>query len=139
MHGSGWRRTGDEALALIAPPLDKWEVSEGVAVTKTGSGFTVIGNRLPSGYQLMSPPLDVPAGQVLSVQIVGTLDRGEMCVGVLDGAQQKWLLAPASARIGLLADTGAYTQVRIVFSNCANPPGEFTVKSISYQAFLPEP
>ena len=139
VHGSGWRRTGDEALALIAPPLDKWEVSEGVAVTKTGSGFTVIGNRLPSGYQLMSPPLDVPAGQVLSVQIVGTLDRGEMCVGVLDGAQQKWLLAPASARIGLLADTGAYTQVRIVFSNCANPPGEFTVKSISYQAFLPEP
>ena len=88
---------------------------------------------------LLSPPLDVPDHQRLSIQIVGSVDRGEICVGVLDGAQQKWLLAPTQARVGLLTDTNSYRQVRIVFSNCAHPPGEFTVKSISYQAFPLEP
>lgn len=138
-HGSGWRRNANNALALVAPPLDAWEALAGVTVSKQRDGFNVVGNNISSAYQLLSPPLDVPEKQVLAVQIAGSLDKGEMCVGVLDGAQQKWLMAPTPARVGLLADTQAYTQVRIVFSNCANPPGEFTVRSISYQTFPPEP
>ncbi|MFP5380111.1 MAG: hypothetical protein ACLGHP_10270, partial [Vicinamibacteria bacterium] len=136
---SGWRDDRVEPLAVTAPPLDQWSVVEGVTVTADGDGFLVTGNDAPSGYQLVSPPLDVPAGQVLAVQIAGRVTSGEMCVGVLDGAQQQWLLSPRSAlAVGLLAETGPHTQVRLVFSNCARPPGTFEVRAISYQSFPPE-
>jgi hypothetical protein len=80
----------------------------------------------------------VEPGRVVAFQIVGELTRGEMCVGILDGTQQKWLLPPTNARVGLLADTGTHPQVRLVFSNCANPPGAFTVSAITYETF-PKP
>ena len=134
-HRSGWRKDARNALAVPMPPLDQWDVSADVALSKRGSGFEVASNHLASGYQLMSPPLDVPAKQVVSIQIVGEVINGEMCVGVLDGAQQRWLLAPTPARVGLLVNTGDFTQIRMVFSNCAKPPGLFRVRSITYQAF----
>jgi hypothetical protein len=139
LRGSGWRRYNIWPLEHTAPPLDAWSPSENVAVTKRGNTFTVVGNSLPSGYQLMSPPLDVLPKHVVAVQIVGSVTRGEMCVGVLDGAQQRWLLAPVPPDAGLLADTQDNSQVRIVFSNCTQPPGEFTVRAISYQALSREP
>ena len=134
--GSGWRRRG-APLAQMAPPLDAWDALDGVTVTKRRDEYTVVSNTIPSGYQLLSPPLDVRDHQTLAVQIAGAIDHGEMCVGVLDGAQQKWLLSPQPDRAALLVDTGAYRQVRIVFSNCAHPPGAFTVRSVSYQTFPP--
>ena len=139
LRGSGWRRPGAAPLAVTAPDLDAWSRSEGVAVTGRAGAFSVVGNDAASGYQLVSPPLEVPARHVLAVQIIGSVTSGEMCVGVLDGAQQRWLLTPSEARAGLLADTQDFTQVRIVFSNCANPPGKFTVSSITYQALPSEP
>lgn len=133
---SGWRDDRVEPLASTAPPLDQWLVVEGVIVTPDRNGFTVTGNDTPSGYQLVSPPFDVPAGEVLAVQIAGRVTSGEMCVGVLEGAQQRWLLSPRNAlAVGLLAETGSYTQVRLVFSNCARPPGTFRVRAITYQSF----
>lgn len=134
VRGSGWQGSDLPPLAIAAPPLDAWSPSENVVVTKRGNTFTVVGNSLPSGYQLMSPPLDVPKNRVVAVQIAGSVTSGEMCVGVLDGAQQRWLLAPVAPGAGLAAETQGNSQIRIVFSNCAHPPGEFTVRSISYQA-----
>ncbi len=134
LRGSGWRRFNFSPLAHAAPALDTWSAAEHVVVSRSGRGFAVKSDNIPSGYQLVSPPLEVPAQQVLAVQIVGAVTKGEMCVGVLDGGQQNWLLAPVRPRTALLAPTGDNREVRIVFSNCANPPGEFTVRSISYQA-----
>jgi hypothetical protein len=136
--GSGWRRHGPP-LAQAAPPLGAWDVLAGVTVTKRRDGYSVVGNDIPSGYQLMSPPLEVREHQTLAVQIAGSIEKGEMCVGVIDGAQQAWLLSPMPAGAMLLVDTGAHREVRIVFSNCAHPPGAFTVRSVSYQTFPPAP
>ena len=134
-HRSGWRRRANAPLARAVPPLDAWSRGDDVSVTRQRDAFLVVTNRIQSGYQLVSPALDVPPHHVVAVQIVGRLNRGEICVGILDGTQQKWLLAPSDPRDGLLADTGQYAQVRLVFSNCANPPGEFTVGGITYETF----
>lgn len=134
-YRSGWRGRANEALKHPMPPLDQWSASEGVSVTKHDTGFVVTGNTVASGYQLTSPPIDVPAGHIASFQIVGEITSGGMCVGILDGAQQKWLLAPTDAKVGLFADTGDYQQLRLVFSNCASPPGTFVVRSMTYEAF----
>ena len=136
VHNSGWRRYNDAPLANLAPPLDQWSASEGVVVTLRDDGnFHVAGNTLQSGYQLVSPPLDVVPGQLVAVQIAGRVVAGEMCVGILSN---RWLLPPTDARIGLVANTGESKQVRVVFSNCAYPPGEFTVRAVSFQSF-PKP
>jgi hypothetical protein len=75
----------------------------------------------------------------VAFQIAGELTSGQMCIGILDGAQQRWLLAPTDARVvGLLTETGPHAQVRLVFSNCANPPGAFTVRAITYET-VPKP
>jgi hypothetical protein len=137
-YRSGWRRRNNAPLAHAAPPLDQWTVIEGVALAKSGDRFTVTTDRVPSGYQLMSPPLDVPPQRKVSFQVVGAVEDGEICIGVLDGAQRRWLLAPTNARTGLLVDTGDYQQVRLVFCNCANPPGRFTVRAITYEP-VPQP
>ncbi len=139
MRGSGWRRFNFAPLAEAAPALDTWSAAGQVVVSKRGRTFTVKSDNVPSGYQLVSPPLDVPAQQLVAIQIAGSVTKGEMCVGVLDGVQQHWLLVPVPPRTALLAPTGANRQVRIVFSNCANPPGEFTVRAITYQALPLQP
>lgn len=136
--GSGWRKNAPP-LAQYTPSFDKWDVLDGVTITKRRDAYLITGNDVPSGYQMMSPPLEVRPHETLAVQIAGSVDKGEMCVGVLDGAQQAWLLSPRSERAMILVDTGEYRQVRIVFSNCAHPPGAFTVRSVSYQTFPPEP
>lgn len=137
-YRSGWRRRNNAPLAQGAPPLDQWTAIEGVSVAKSGDRFTVTTNRVPSGYQVMSPPLDVPARRKVSFQVVGEIEEGEICIGVLDGAQQRWLLAPTNARTGLLVDTREHQQVRFVFSNCAHPPGRFSVRAITYEP-IPQP
>ncbi len=132
-HNSGWRRHNDASLANLAPPLDQWTASDGVTVTQRPDGnFHIVGNTVPSGYQLVSPPLTVVPGETVAIQIAGAVVAGEMCVGVLG---DRWLLPPTNARVGLVAETGERNQVRIVFSNCANPPGEFTVRAVSFQSF----
>ncbi|MDP1571598.1 MAG: glycosyltransferase family 39 protein [Vicinamibacterales bacterium] len=132
---SGWRRDGVVPLAHEVPPLDTWGLGEHVTVTPTPSGFEVRGNDVPSGYQLVGPLIAVEPRQVLAIQIIGAVKTGEMCVGVLDGAQQRWLMSPTDARIGLLTDTADETHVRIVFSNCAHPPGTFEVRAVTYETF----
>jgi hypothetical protein len=134
-YRSGWRRRTNKPLALAVPPLDAWSPGDDVSVTRHEGGFVVVTNRIQSGYQLLSPPLDVPPHHVVAFQIVGRLTRGEICVGILDGAQQRWLLPPTDVPVGITAETGDNEQVRMVFSNCATPPGEFAVQSITYEAF----
>lgn len=106
-----------------------------MTVTPTASGFEVRSNDSPSGYQLVSPLIEVEPRRTLALQILGAVKEGEMCVGVLDGAQQRWLMSPTDARIGLLTDTADETHVRIVFSNCAHPPGTFEVRAMTYETF----
>jgi hypothetical protein len=138
-HRSGWRRHNDAPLKVMAPPLDHWPAGENVTVRKEDDGnFTMIGNGVPSGYQLVSPPLEVAPNRTVAFQVVGSLESGEMCIGVLDGPQQRWLLPPTDARMGWLAETGANTEVRFVFSNCASPPGTITVRSVSYETLTPQ-
>lgn len=134
---SGWKDGQDRPLAHVAPRLDAWTAFDGVSVSPVGDTFVVVGNEQPSGYQLVSPVIDVARRRHIAVQIAGTVTSGEMCFGVLDGAQQRWLLAPSDARSGFVVPTRTFEQIRMVFSNCGHPPGEFVVRSITYEA-LPQ-
>lgn len=132
---SGWRADRVVPLAREAPSLDHWGIGTDVTVERTPTGFRVQGNDVVSAYQLSSPPIAVEPHRILAIQIAGAVMSGEMCIGVLDGALGRWLMPPTDARIGLMTDTGEEMEVRIVFSNCAHPPGTFEVRSITYETF----
>lgn len=125
-----------EPFATQPPDLANWTVFDGVSRTKEASGYAVQGNRTASGYQLMSPPIAVPRDRRLLVRVRGRVDSGQVCVGILDGPQQHFLLAPEGRRRIFRAGTGENTRVWIVFANCGPPPPDagtrFTVQSVSY-------
>jgi hypothetical protein len=138
---SFWRPAGERltALANRAPGLDGWTVLDGVTVSADGDGYIVRGNNTAFGYQLMSPPIDVRAHDTLVVRVYGAVEQGRVCVGILEGSQQHWLVAPDWRRSDFVADTGANTRVFIVFANCrqpadGTPASRFAVQSVSYES-----
>ena len=127
-------------LPMAAPDLSAWARMKGVTVTSTSEGYTVAGNEA-GGYQLMSPPVPVPTHHRLLARVGGTLDRGKVCLGILDKRQQ-WLVAPQFGAQELSADTGANDAVSFVFSTCA-PEGDvvapqFHVTSVSFAVVMNE-
>jgi hypothetical protein len=121
-------------LPMTAPDLSQWTRMKGVSVSQTSEGHAVTGNDV-GGYQLMSPSVPVPAHHRLLARASGTLDRGKVCLGILDKRQQ-WLVAPQFGTQELSADTGANDAVSFVFSTCA-PEGDvvapqFHVISVSF-------
>jgi hypothetical protein len=125
-------------LPMAAPELSAWARMKGVRVTSAPDGYTVDGNEA-GGYQLMSPPVAVPAHHRLLARVAGTLDRGRVCLGILDKRQQ-WLVAPQFGAEELSADTGDNDAVSFVFSTCA-PEGDvvsprFHVTSVSFAVVM---
>jgi hypothetical protein len=125
---------GLPALPMKAPDLSLWARMKGVSVAQTPDGHAVTGNAA-GGYQLVSPSVPVPAHHRLLARANGTLDRGKVCLGILDKRQQ-WLVAPQLGVQELAADTGGNDAVSFVFSTCA-PEGdvvapEFHVTSVSF-------
>jgi hypothetical protein len=135
-----WRPAGERPtpLAMRAPALTDWTALEGVTVSTENDRQVVLGNHTAFGYQLMSPPIDVPSHDTLVVRVYGAVDRGRVCVGILDGSQQHWLVAPDWRRSDFIAGTGLNTRVFLVFANCrqpadGSPASRFTVQSVSYE------
>jgi hypothetical protein len=124
---------GIEKLPESVIDLSVWDKLPDVKVSAEAGGYVVDGN-VTGGYQLMSPLMGVPKSERVLVRAVGAVERGRICLGVLDGAQKIWLHAPARPESEFIFDTGANRAVRMVFAAC---PGDttasrFHVRSITY-------
>ena len=126
---------GDVAPSLptTVPELFAWERPADVKVSFVSGAYVVEGNA-SGGYQLTSPLITVPAMKQLLIKATGTVERGRICLGALDGSQQHWLHPPGAPTSEFLIDTGVNRAIRLVFAAC---PGNtdaprFHVQSISY-------
>jgi hypothetical protein len=135
-----WRPAGERqtTFANRTAELSAWTALDGVSVAKEGHGEVVRGNTTAFGYQLMSPPIDVAADDTVAVRVYGSVEQGRVCVGILDGSQQHWLIAPDWRRSDFVVGTGANSRVFVVFANCRQPAdgapaSRFTVQSVSYE------
>lgn len=120
--------------AVNAPDLKEWTASQGVNVTPTARGHVVAGNDR-GGYQLISPPVSVPAGRVF-VRARVSAGAGRVCVGALDRLQQNWLVFGDAHQPELSFDTAEAIEMRLVLVDCRTAadrqPLRFTVDAVTY-------
>ncbi len=126
------------ALPLVAPDAMKWNRGLDVVVSPAGDSFLITGSTL-GAYQLTSPKIPVLPHHQLLVRTDGTMDRGNVCLGILD-SQQSWLKPPEPGVKEVSVDTGANEVVQFVFSTCA-AEGEieapqFHIKSVTYALLM---
>jgi hypothetical protein len=126
-------------LPTTAPDLLTWRAYRGVTVVPIAGGHLVSGSTIDV-YQIQSPPIPVPERHRLLVRISGTIERGRVCLGVLDQTKNAWLLEPADTRSEVAIDTGQNHAVSLVLVNCPqngdNPESRFKVQSVSYAVLL---
>ena len=121
------------SLPTAVPELFAWEKPADVKVSFVDGAYAVEGNAA-GGYQLTSPLIAVPAMKQLLIKATGTIERGRICLGALDGSQQKWLHPPGAPASEFLIDTGVNRAIRLVFAACPGntDAARFHVQSISY-------
>jgi hypothetical protein len=109
-----------------------------VTLTRRAGMAYVVTNDSESDDQIVSPPIDVAPRQLIALQVVGAVVKGSICLGVLDHAGQRRLLAPQTGDGGFVVESRDATRIRLVFTNCNVPSSEFAVRTITYQAFAIE-
>lgn len=125
------------ALPNALPPFGKWWVLTGVSLSPNQGGYDVKGDSTQFGYQLMSPPIDVPPQRVMLLRLRGRLDVGRVCVGALDSSQQHWVLWPIAPQAEYAFDTKTNSKIIVVLANCfeeakGNPSSRLWLASGSY-------
>lgn len=135
----GWpdyRADRDALTSQPLPPLSAWQpdAASGVRAQPDGDRLRVSGNASQYGYQLVSPPISVTPGSQVSIHLPVTAERGRVCIGVLDGSQQHWIVPPTDQALAHRFSSGANDAVVIVVSNCnaASTPTTFVVEPGRY-------
>jgi homopolymeric O-antigen transport system ATP-binding protein len=116
----------DAAFRGIAlAPFKRWGVgSAHVAVEPlAGGGVRVVGDDSPFGYQLVSPPVQVPPGARMHLTLPMEAESGRQGIGVLDAHAGSWLVSPTSEAMSVAFDSGDNEQVFVVVTNNM-PEGE---------------
>jgi len=81
-------------------------------------GIEVTGDDSQFGYQLMSPPIPVQPSQSYIVRYKFEMVEGRVCVGIISGDQQRWLVPPDGTTVEYAFNAGTLDAVRVVLANC---------------------
>ena len=139
----------DERVAATLtpmPPLDEWspDTASGVSATRGDEGLVVTGNTSQFGYQLASPPVAVTRGKPTLLRLDWSPGGTRVCVGVLTGDSERWVVSPTEARTEYQFRVTDHDSMVVVFANCRSaddtaPRGQFVVRSVRYSTQLQEP
>lgn len=89
---AGLRRAPEE----VSLPAGVWTAAfPALTVTPAGPGQVAVhGDVTQFGYQAYGPRIEVRKGQRLRLRVPVTVQAGRACFGVLDGTEERWLIAP---------------------------------------------
>jgi hypothetical protein len=101
------------------PPTQKWGVvAKNGDMTIHGSETLIAGDNSKFGYQIVSPPIPVPANAVADIRVVVEPINGAFGVGVLSEDQSRWLAPPiVRTTAGVEFDTGKARAIHVVVAN----------------------
>lgn len=127
------------------PLLSQWTSnSDSIVITPIpGGGIEVNGDKSLGGYQIMSPPIAVKPSRSYILRIKFEMMSGRVCVGLLTGDQQRWVVPPDGDSVEYPFDSTGIDTVRIVMANCnvsdlGNPNSQFKVTGGSYGVLTTE-
>lgn len=124
-------------LPELLPLAPLWTYGTNVSVVLDPVGYEIQGNDTQAGRQLSSPPFAVQPHQQLLIRIVGKVDQGQICVGVLGDDGATWVFPPTAPHPEYVVDTGESRHVNVVIANCypgtaGNLPTKWRLRSASY-------
>ena len=106
--------------AFSLPALASWATVAVVTAQAEGGTLRVAGDDTASGYQIISPLIRARSHNAITVRIPLKVEQGKVCVGVLNGSESRWLVAPDIARGELQFSVDDTQGFRLVAANC-NP------------------
>jgi hypothetical protein len=115
-EGSSWL----PELELPLPPFSEWQAYAGSQLSREGDGVRVVAETTRYQYIAGSPRIPVPQTHMIVVRLRMRLERGHVCVGVLNSTDAKWITPPVEFRQQYTFDAAENDSVRLVIANC-NP------------------
>jgi predicted dehydrogenase/threonine dehydrogenase-like Zn-dependent dehydrogenase len=114
----------------------RWSAANPAAVlSRTGDALTIVTDDSTGGYQAVSDAIPIPANASPAVRLQGTVDRGAVAVGVLDGTEQRWL-ASRTYHAGPIDDAlvvepaGSRAMTLVISTAGAPPPSQVTLVGV---------
>lgn len=101
------------------PAVPKWDfvASHGIIQKKKDDVYLVEGDKTLYGYQLISPPIKVPANSVVDLHLDINPVKGSFGVGILDAAKLSWLAPAERGATDITFNTKSNKQVYVVIAN----------------------
>lgn len=129
------------ALQRPMPSPSSWRGAASLSQVDT-THWRVHGDGAAGKIQLVSPPLDVHAHQNVEIRLDVTREQGRVCIGIYDGAADKWISTPQILAQEYTFDSGAAVDVRVAIASCdirlsENPDSIFQVGPGSYEVPAP--
>jgi predicted dehydrogenase/threonine dehydrogenase-like Zn-dependent dehydrogenase len=108
-----------EPIPAVALGKVTWtRASDQATLTGDGGYMTLVTDTTPAGYQLMSQAFAVPADQVALVRVRGIVKDGQIAIGLLNDARDRWLLTrtydSGSFEDQLVCEPGTSPQITVV-------------------------
>jgi len=117
--------TNYSTLRRAAPPAQVVRASDWIAslpaIALGAQGLdrvSMLGDATQFGYQAYAPPIQVQPGQRMRIRVPVTVTAGRACLGVLDGTEQGWLVAPDRLLPEYEFDVNDNRTVKLVLANC---------------------
>lgn len=125
-----------EVIPAVALGKVTWtKASEQAIVAESGGRTQLTTDSTPAGYQLMSQAFAVPADQVALVRVRGTVKDGQIAIGLLNDARDRWLLTrtydAGDFEDQIVCEAGTSPQITVVVTTAnVGKPVEVTLEPV---------
>ena len=105
-------------------PASAW-IPSFPAITLTpapSGGVAVAGDKTQFGYQAYGPRIEVKPGLRMRLRVPVAVAEGRACLGVLDGTEERWIVAPDRLMPEYEFQINDSTTVKPVLANCSGSP-----------------
>ena len=114
----------------------RWSAANPAAVlSQAGDALTIVTDDSAGGYQAVSDAIPIPPNTSPAVRLQGSVDKGAIAVGVLDGTEQRWL-ASRTYHAGPIDDAlvvepgGSRAMTLVISAAGAPPPSQVTLVGV---------
>lgn len=125
-----------EPVSAVAIGKAVWtRASETATFSITDGRIDLVTDSTPAGYQLMSQAFAVPADQVALVKVRGEVKDGQIAIGLLNDARDRWLLTrtydAGAFEDQLVCEPGTSPQITVVVTTAnAGRPVEVSIEQV---------
>ncbi len=125
-----------EPIPAVAIGTAVWtRASDRAVVTVTDGTIRLVTDSTPAGYQIMSQAFAVPDDQVALVKVRGVVKDGQIAIGLLNDARDRWLLTrtydSGSFDDQLVCEAGTSPQITVVVTTAnAGKPVEVSIEQV---------